>query len=379
MQSSSFFWFLLLAVMLRQCTAATRTRKVHISYPVDLLGLGSDTYSGNLTQDKLTCFGNRDYGVPTYRETILCMLRIPMGLDCNSIWGSRSVLVEAIGSVEILKLNRLPAGSVFNEYISLNATRWLELPSTSSTIFQREIKHVPAEPIYLCARSNDWTGASASFSITFRPAFVRERDRQLCHSKTLIHVLLVIAMSSAWLLPYLVAAVVATLSFNHGIKIMLAILFFSCSILTLAPFMLTKKNRHVARLYLKYFFTRIQAEETRMVIRQRLPVFQALFFSSALVCLGSAIAYITFTFCGVSRESRNTLLRITVGLASSWFVFFLCRSYERFCRHWMWVPMAVGLTQVLDLHLNPLSRDEAVVSALLISLAGRWIPFLFLR
>ena len=83
-----------------------------------------------------------------------------------------------------------------------------------------------------------------------------------------------------------------------------------------------------------------------MVVRQRLPVFQALFFSSAVVCLGSATAYITFTYCGVSRETRNTFLRVTVGIASSWFVFFLCRSYERFCRHWMWVPMAVGLAQV---------------------------------
>jgi hypothetical protein len=241
-------------------SAAPRTRKVHVNYPVDLLGLGSDSYAGNLTLDKLTCFGNRDYGVPTYRETILCMLRVPvMGwVDCHSIWGSRSVVVEVTGSAEFLKLNRLPSGSVFNEHVSLNATRWLELTSASSVAVQRDVKHVPAEPIYLCARSNDWTGAPASFSVTFRPAFLRERDRQLCHSKTLIHLLMVVAMSSAWLLPYLVASVVATLAFAHGIKIMLAILVFSGGVLSLTPLMLTKKNRHLARLYLKYFFTRVQ-------------------------------------------------------------------------------------------------------------------------
>ena len=258
----------LLLLPLSPVLGAPRTRKVHVSYPVDLLGLGSDSYAGNLTLDKLTCFGNRDYGVPTYRETILCMLRLPAMMngwvDCHSIWGSRSVVVEVTGSAEFLKLNRLPSGSVFNEYVSLNATRWLELTATSSAAVQRDVKHVPAEPIYLCARSNDWTGAPASFSVTFRPAFLRERDRQLCHSKTLIHLLLVVAMSSAWLLPYLVAAVVATLAFAHGIKIMLAILVFSGGVLSLAPLMLTKKNRHLARLYLKYFFTRVQVHVLRI-------------------------------------------------------------------------------------------------------------------
>jgi hypothetical protein len=79
-------------------------------------------------------------------------------------------------------------------------------------------------------------------------------------------------------------------------------------------------------------------------------------------------SYVIYTYCGIDRELRNLLLKITIGIASSWFVFFLCRSFERFCRDWVWVPMSVCLAQLLDLHLNPLSRDEVVVSTLLISL-----------
>ena len=349
-------------------SAVVRPRKVHVSYPVDILGTHSDSYSGNLTVDKLTCFGNRDYGVPTYLETLLCMIRLPLGFNCLSIWGSRSVVVEAIGSVEFLKLSRLPSGSVFNERISLNVSRWLELTASSSSISQREVRHVPAEPIYLCARSNDWTGSQAKFHITFRPVFLRESDKLLCHSKSLVHIILVIAVTSIWLLPYIAAVVVAALSFMHGIKFVIAIISFSCCIVALTPLMLTKKNRHLARLYFNYFFTRIQAEETRQVFRQRMPVFQALFFSSALVCIGSGGSYIIYTYCGIDRELRNFLLQLTIGVASSWFVFFLCRSFERFCRDWVWVPMSVCLAQLLDLHLNPLSRDEVVAATLLISL-----------
>ena len=371
--------YALLAISTLLCLVVTtvavvRPRKVHVSYPVDLLGTNSDTYSGNLTHDKLTCLGNRDYGVPTYKETMMCMIGLPMGFNCNSIWGSRSVVVEVTGSVEFLKLSRLPPGSVFNEMISLNATRWLELTVSSNSISQKEIIQVPAEPIYLCARSNDWTGLPANFRITFRPVYIRSDDQKLCHSKTRVHVALVAAVTSIWLLPYIAAIVVAALSFMHGIKFTIVIISFSGCVVLLTPLMLTRKNRHLARLYLKYFFTRIQAEETKMVFRQRMPVFQALFFSSALVCIGAGGSYITYTYCGIDRELRNLLLKITIGVASSWFVFFLCRSFERFCRDWVWVPMSVCLAQLLDLHLNPLSRDEVVASTLLISLGISFIP-----
>ena len=117
-----------------------------------------------------------------------------------------------------------------------------------------------------------------------------------------------------------------------------------------------------AKHYLRYFFTRVQAEETRLVIRERLPVFQAIYFSSALLILGSAGSYLIYSYFGIDREIRNVLVKITLAVGSSWFVFFVCRSFERFFRDWVWLVMSVGLAQVMDGHLNPMCKDEMVVS-----------------
>lgn len=74
----------------------------------------------------------------------------------------------------------------------------------------------------------------------------------------------------------------------------------------------------------------------QVIIRQRTPLFQALFFSSALMCIGTASSYAVYYYFGsvVDREIRNALLKLTISMAVSWFTFFLCRSFERFCRDW---------------------------------------------
>ena len=88
-----------------------------------------------------------------------------------------------------------------------------------------------------------------------------------------------------------------------------------------------------------------------MLIKQRLPVFQAVFFSCALICVGASCAYITHSYCGIEREMRNVLLKATIGLSAGWFVFFLCRSFERFFKDWVWLVMAAALAQVAFLSL----------------------------
>jgi len=150
-------------------------------------------------------------------------------------------------------------------------------------------------------------------------------------------------------------------------------LTFSSSIICLTPFMLTQNNRQLSRLYISYFFTRKQAHETRIAIRERKPLFQALFFSSVVVCVGSSFSYLFFWYLNIDREMRNVLVNITLGLASSWFIFFLCRSFERFIRDWIWLFMSVGLAQVLDMHLNPMCRDEIVVTTMLITVMSKWL------
>ena len=150
-------------------------------------------------------------------------------------------------------------------------------------------------------------------------------------------------------------------------------LAFSSSIICLTPLMLTRNNRQLSRLYISYFFTRKQAQETRIAIRERKPLFQALFFSSVLVCLGSSFSYIIFWYLNIDREFRNMLVKATLGLASSWFIFFFCRSFERFIRDWIWLIMSVGLAQLLDVHLNPMCRDEIVVTTMLITVITKWL------
>lgn len=154
-------------------------------------------------------------------------------------------------------------------------------------------------------------------------------------------------------------------------------LAFSCSIICLTPLMLTQNNRQLSRLYISYFFTRKQAQETRIAIRERKPLFQALFFSSVLVCVGSSFSYLLFWYLNIDREIRNVLVKMTLGLASSWFIFFLCRSFERFVRDWIWLIMSVGLAQVLDIHLNPMCRDEIVVTTMLITVIAKWLMLKF--
>jgi hypothetical protein len=144
-------------------------RKVHLHYPIELLApvVGSH-FEGTVQPDRLTCFSNRDYSPPTYKDTLLCMLSIP-GVTCTSVWGSRGVVVDVLptGAAEFFKVNRLPPESQTEEYlIHLNATRWLEL--SSDTQNTREIMQIPAEPIFLCVRSNQWTGKHSNVKVNFR-------------------------------------------------------------------------------------------------------------------------------------------------------------------------------------------------------------------
>jgi hypothetical protein len=109
-----------------------------------------------------------------------------------------------------------------------------------------------------------------------------------------------------------------------------------------------------------------------MVIKKCLPMFQALFFSSVVICFGTAISFGMYYYLGTGRELRNILLKLTLSLACSWFVFFVFRLFERFCRDWIWVGLAVGLSQMLVRHLNPLCRDYVVLFAIIASQALRF-------
>ena len=171
-------------------------------------------------------------------------------------------MVTVTGSVEFLQLPRLPEEATpetvtrtpLHLAVPLRARRWLELQSVDSALQQREVKYIAAEPFYLCARSIDWAGADSSFSMDFRPVYLRVGDAAVCSKKILLHVLLVLAVSSLWLLPYIAAFVTCVGTFNVGMHRFGIAIFLSSAVVCLAPLMLTQKNRRRAVLFFAYFF-----------------------------------------------------------------------------------------------------------------------------
>lgn len=289
---------------------------------------------------------------------------------CKSIWGSRSVLIEIVGSVEIMKVLRLPSDEpswveeeeegayavsatdpdrMLHQYMTINATKWLEISSvdhqfnyyyqhnsrsdmtcddmgpchqdsrthgglhhpTASNDIYREVLHISAEPIYLCARSNDWRGRDSFFRIQFRHAYLRERDKQRCNEQTVVHLVLILLSTSVWLLPYLIALIAAVLSYSNGMKIMFSVFVCSACVVCLTPLLLLKSNRYRMRMYFNYFFTRSQAEESRKVIKQRIPLFQAFFFSSVVICAGFSTSYVIYHYTDMDREWRDIMFQVS--------------------------------------------------------------------
>ena len=241
---------------------ATKTGKVLVNYPIELMQpVTGSSFDGIVVRDVLTCFGNRDYGVPNFFETLGCMIYLP-GFSCIAIWGSRSVLVTVDGSAEFLRVHRLPRESVAAPYTHLAVTRWLQVVSTSNKK-QKEVKRVPVEPLYLCARCNDWRkNATANISVEFRPMYLRERDRSRYVFKMLLHMGILFALSSLSLMPYLVALVCGAFAYLYGMNHLLASVAVSCCVVLFTPLMLTRKNRHITRNYFRNLFTRIQVSHT---------------------------------------------------------------------------------------------------------------------
>lgn len=359
----------LLAVNLLLSTAALKARKVHLFYPIHLIQPTASKdqlpeYVTNLSINHLSCFQNSDYLIPTILQTTICMLPY-LGLPiCSSIWGSRSAVVHIHGDVEFLKVNHLPPQTAYYQQqispdvIPINATRWLEF---HDTYHYREIIQLPAEPMIICARSIDEAGADASFRWEYRAAYLRERDRRRSLEKMAFHTLLLATTASVWLLPYLISFTVSVFAYLHGLKVLLILLGTSSLLVGLTPFMLRHKNRQLAGMYLHYFFNRKQAAEAKQLLRQKKPLFQALFFSGLLSCSGCAAVYSLYYYGGIDRELRNNLMRCIISLAGGWCTFFVCRSFERFLSNWVWVAMAVGLGRMLEEHINPIARDKIAV------------------
>lgn len=364
-------WFLIAVVWLT-ASSALKSKNVHLRYPVKaLFSQHVQDYSANVTGDTLVCFRNIEHALPTVVQTAFCL--VPFNLpkvNCAPVWGSRTLVVRHTGDMEFLKVSD-HAPELFlslPEPLTVVGTRWMEFQSIKDNWLDpnwivdeyggRHMTQIAVEPITICARSTNPYGETSYFHASFRNVYTRERDRRQAVAKLGYHILLLLLASSIWFLPYLVAFVVAIYAYLHGLKIIMALLGTGTAVLCLTPFMLTKKNRQLAYAYLNYYFKHAQAAEAKQLIRNKKPLFQALFFSSLLLCSGSAAVYMLYHYAILDREFRNVLLRINIGISLSWFAFFFSRSFEHFFCDWMWIVMAYMVSHFIEQHINPLAHSK---------------------
>lgn len=299
-----FFFFLLLLVLFQNYNSvnAIKAKKIHIYYPIEHItnNNGNSSFQGVAKKEKLTCFGNEDYNAPNLNGLFTCLIHLSFPFisnynnECYSIWGSRLVDISVSGSVEFFRLSRLPLETYDEIPISLFLIRWFEINSLTIDTYKSETIQIAAEPTYICARENEWIKSNnkSNFSVIFHNGFIRQKDQFICLIKTFIHILIIICFSSVWFLPYLASAICGYLSYIHGIKVFVVLSVLCISIVLLSPLMLTKKNRHLSKLYISYFFSRNKALETKMFLKQHSPIFQAIFFSSLVICIGSYICIV---------------------------------------------------------------------------------------
>lgn len=334
----------------------------HITYPTSLLQPVTGSYfSGNVSGEQLTCFGNRDYLTASYLETLLCLSRT-YG-QCHSIWGSRSIVYETDGSIEVYRVHKLPVESMSREQ-RLNASQWIQLsaPDTdghtdSHDRIATEAQQAPAEPIFFCARCNDWrVNRTASLKAQFRPAYIRSRDVYMCER----HMLFLVASTAALVvIPAFIKALVvitsAYIGFNYGLQrfIMIYILSVLCSVSI--PFARDRRNRQALGHYVKavlwkgqvliiiqycfycmcvsydrlvpLYYTIVilfsviihttycplpkpQEQDVREVLRHSFLLLDVVFFASLVIAVGSVGTYGLFFYDWVVRENRNFIIKV---------------------------------------------------------------------
>jgi hypothetical protein len=253
-----------------------------VQYPVKLLPPVTGHYfSSNISHyDGLLCFGNQDYRPATYLESLYCIIGLnrlySQIYSCHSIWGSRSVSISVEGSVEFLKTTRLPRESDQ----MLNVTHWLHLNSDSYHSHRQpspqqssdqpagshEIKHVDADPFYLCARCNDWQkSATAKFSLKLRPAFTRAKAKAVCLRKMVFGALYLLGLSLPGLSPLLKTGWATYYVFLNGLHVFILLTSISIVTLLLTPFILTKKNRSSVRHAYRLFFSTLKVRSLSLL------------------------------------------------------------------------------------------------------------------
>ena len=379
--------FLLLLLLIGSINALPK-HPILFSYPIRLIEMIPET-GLSVGQDEMACFRSDPMKSQSISilNSFLCLFPFYPSQSCFAIWGSRSLLIRVVGEVEFIVPSSFSSSS--SETVSFSGIRLLQLGDGNHEHihaehlslpthhyhygsfpqnYVQEIIQVPSEPITVCARSL-LSEKNSSFSVTFKNNFLRDKDRSNFHEHFLYHLLMLVTISSIWLLPYLIAFIVFVLAFLHAMKYLLVLLTIGTTIIALTPFMFTKRNRQLTSLYFHYFFRSSQLEEdSKLFLRQQRPVFQAMYFSAILLTFGSAGSYLLYHYFQIDRESRNLLLRLIFAVSLSWCAFFIARSFDRYFRDWGWIVLSLASLNMVKDRMNPQVQDRMMILCLLISL-----------
>jgi hypothetical protein len=302
----------------------------------------------NVSQNEFTCF---EFGLVRNPRSLMkaCLCLIPgFPVTCPELWGSITTAVKVLGNVEFVKVSSVPTESQFK------AVRLMELTSSDDR-FAQDFFQLPDEPTVLCARSVSDTVSRFSFEL--KASYIRDVDAVKFKEHLVYHFLLLWLVCSVWRIPYLMAFISMTLSFLHGLKFFGAILGSAITVLATTPLMLTQRNRSLSLMYMAYFFGNAESKDSvKSFLNSQRPVFQSLYFSSALVTVGSAALYLLYHYFGIDREIRNALVRVVIAISIAWLTFCVSRSFDKILYDWFWIVIVVASLNMVESLLNPSSR-----------------------
>ena len=291
--------------------------KIELTYAVSLLPpVTGQHFSGHVSKNQLLCFGNLDYHEDTYIESFLCMLQWRYDSDlpsksCFGLWGTRNVVVEVDGSVEFMRMEKLPRESGESDKTNLAAEHWLYLSNSFEMKPARETVRVNAEPIYICARSNLWgvTNTTSSFNVQFRNAYIRYSDRKKSLQQMFMQSLMTLGMSFPFIGPAIGSLAAARAFYIYGLNYFIAI-FSTCVVFLLsAPVIFTSKSRQTTRSSFHHLY--FSVGEMKYISQRAWLLYQSFYLSSLIVCIGSISSYGMFSVLGIERETRNNIIRVS--------------------------------------------------------------------
>lgn len=176
-------------------------------------------------------------------------------------------MFESEGSIEVFRVDKLPVESV-TAVQPVNASRWVQLSvdeegalelnegAEVERLVAREAKQVAAEPVFFCARCNDWRdNRTAPFKAMFRQAYYRYRDIQICRKHVL---LLSVAIFGVTAMPVAAKAFMiamgAYMGFTFGLQRFIVI-YIACTLCCLVlPLIRRRSIRRFFRYYSKTLF-----------------------------------------------------------------------------------------------------------------------------